>query len=184
MWTRKVCYNKFMTKIIQKENKILRQIAKEVLISEIKSRKIKNIIKKMAETLAGKENGVALAAPQIGEPLRIFIVDKNALEPTQDVDSKKEKRRIEPWIFINPVIKKISQKKQIVPEGCLSIEGVYGTIKRAEKLSVEAYDENGKKFTRGASGLLAQIIQHEIDHLNGVLFIDKAIKMERVTRNE
>ncbi|MBI4691847.1 MAG: peptide deformylase [Candidatus Terrybacteria bacterium] len=175
-----------MKSIIQKEDKILRQIAKEAPVDEIKSKKIKDIVRKMSGALAEKENGVALAAPQIGESLRIFIIDRNVLKAEEKPKEKpeKEKRKIEPWIFINPVIKKISQKKQIVPEGCLSVEGVYGDIKRAEKLTVEAYDENAKKFTRGASGLLAQIIQHEIDHLNGVLFIDKAENLERIKNYE
>jgi peptide deformylase len=157
-------------KIVQKENKILRMKAKEVPIKEIEGKKIKKIISRMKEVLAESKDGVALAAPQIGEPLRIFIAKDGPSRP--------------PMVFINPKIKKISKKKQIVPEGCLSVEGVYGIVKRAEKLTVEAYDEKGKKFFRGASGLLAQIIQHEIDHLNGVLFIDKAIHLERVTRNE
>ncbi|MCX6731665.1 MAG: peptide deformylase, partial [Candidatus Parcubacteria bacterium] len=61
-----------------------------------------------------------------------------------------------------------------------SVEGVYGTLKRPEKLTIEALDENGKKFNRGVSGLLAQIIQHEMDHLSGFLFIDKAIKLEKI----
>lgn len=156
-------------KIIQKENKILRQKAKEVPIKEIESKKIKKFISRMKEVLAESKDGVAIAAPQIGEPLQIFII-----KLTPDVGFK---------VFINPKIKKISKKKQIVPEGCLSVEGVYGAIKRAEKLTVEAYDEKGKKFTRGASGLLAQIIQHEMDHLNGILFIDKASKLEKITTN-
>jgi len=172
-------------KIVQKDNKVLRQIAKEVPVKEIKEKKIKDLIKKMSDVLSLAENGVALAAPQIGESLRLFIVDKNALlpgRPEDEIEGKpkeKKKKKTDPWVFINPVIKKISKKKQIVGEGCLSVEGMFGVIKRADKLSVEAYDENGKKFTRGASGLLAQIIQHETDHLNGILFIDKAEQLEK-----
>ncbi len=168
-------------KIIQKENRVLRQIAKEVPVKEIRERKIRDLIKKMSDVLSLSETGVALAAPQIGESLRVFIVDKNSLLPREPEDKPENKKRkkIDPWVFINPIIKKISQKKNIVPEGCLSVEGMFGTIKRAEKLSVEAHDENGKKFTRGASDLLAQIIQHETDHLNGVLFIDKAELLEK-----
>lgn len=148
---------------------------------EIGSKKIKDILRRMEEMLAGNKEGVALAAPQIGEPLQIFIIaDVFQGESLETKDSPKKKP---PMIFINPIIKKISKKKQIVPEGCLSVEDVYGAIKRAEKLTVEAYDEKGKKFTRGASGLLAQIIQHEMDHLNGILFIDKAIKLEKITGN-
>ncbi|MCX6731654.1 MAG: peptide deformylase [Candidatus Parcubacteria bacterium] len=62
----------------------------------------------------------------------------------------------------------------------LSVEGVYGTLKRPEKLTIEALDENGKKFNRGVSGLLAQIIQHEMDHLNGILFTSKTVKLEKI----
>lgn len=177
-----------MTKIIQKENRVLRQVAKEVPLRKIRSTEIKTILKKMGMALGESKNGVAIAAPQIGESLQIFIIDKNSLlsqhqmsveKPTPSVGSKK----IDPWIFINPVIKKISKKIQTVSEGCLSVRGVYGVIQRAEKTTVEAYDENGKKFSRGASGLLAQIIQHEIDHLNGILFIDKAKTLEKYGEN-
>ena len=72
-------------------------------------------------------------------------------------------------IFINPKITKISKKKKTVKEGCLSVTGVFGVITRAEKVTVEAHNEKGEKITRGASGLLAQIFQHEMDHLNGIL---------------
>ena len=163
---------------VGEDNKILRQKAKEVVQKEIGSRKIKDILRQMEKILAESKEGVALAAPQIGEPLQIFIV-KKAISPLLGGGIAKPGL----MVFINPKIKKISKKKQIVPEGCLSVGNVYGAIKRAEKLTVEAYDEKGKKFTRGASGLLAQIIQHEIDHLNGILFIDKAITLQRVTSN-
>lgn len=160
--------------IVQKGNKILRQKAKEVPVKEIKSKKIQAVIKRMAEILPAAKDGVALAAPQIGESLRIFIVKQPILDSkTPDAEKKP------PLVFINPVIEKISQKKRLVSEGCLSTINVFGVIKRAEKVRVSAYDENGKKFTRGASGLLAQIIQHEMDHLEGVLFVDKAIRLEK-----
>lgn len=162
-------------KIIQKNEKVLRQKAQEAPIREIKNKKIKDIISRMGKALSQSKDGVALAAPQIGESIKIFIV-KKAVEPPLGGSTAK------PMVFINPIIKKISKNKLTVHEGCLSVEGIYGTIKRAEKLTVEAYDENGKKFTRGASGLLAQIIQHEVDHLNGVLFIDKAIELEKYAK--
>ena len=77
-------------------------------------------------------------------------------------------------ILINPKISRLSRKKEWIPEGCLSVRPLYGKTFRSKKATVTAYDENGKKFTRGASGLLAQIFQHETDHLNGILFIDHA----------
>lgn len=168
-------------KIVQKDNKILREIAKEVAVKDIGSKKIKNILKKLAEALAEKREGVAIAASQIGEPLKIFIIDGNVWKLKEKIiEHKEELSKKQPIVFINPVIKKISKKKQMVYEGCLSVERVYGTLKRSEKLTVEALDENGKKFVVGAAGLLAQIIQHEMDHLGGILFTDKAIKLEKL----
>ena len=88
-------------------------------------------------------------------------------------------------IFINPKISKLSREKDWVPEGCLSVRWLYGQTFRSKKALITAYDEKGKKFTRGASGLLAQIFQHETDHLNGILFIDHAkdIKEELPKQN-
>ncbi|MBI3888666.1 peptide deformylase [Candidatus Nomurabacteria bacterium] len=81
-------------------------------------------------------------------------------------------------MFINPKISKLSRDKVWVPEGCLSVRWLYGKTYRSTKATIAAYNENGKKFTRGASGLLAQIFQHETDHLNGILFIDHAIDIK------
>ncbi|MEI6057920.1 MAG: peptide deformylase, partial [bacterium] len=82
--------------------------------------------------------------------------------------------------FINPEITRLSREKHEVEEGCLSVRWLYGKMKRSKKASVRAYDENGKRFERGASGLLAQIFQHETDHLEGVLFIDHAYDVQEV----
>lgn len=171
-----------MIKIVQKGNRVLGATAKEVPVEEIKGKKIKEVLKKMTEALAEKNDGVAIAAPQIGESLRIFAVDRNVWLFKERAFKEGEKQMSPklPLIFINPIIKKISRKKQLVNEGCLSVKNIYGSLKRAEKITIEAFDENGKKNIIGASGLLAQILQHEIDHLNGVLFTDKAIKLERV----
>ncbi|MFC1730761.1 peptide deformylase, partial [candidate division KSB1 bacterium] len=92
-------------------------------------------------------------------------------------------------VYINPKIKKTSKKLSELEEGCLSVEGYSGTVTRSQQVTVEAYDEHGVKFTRGASGLLAQIFQHEIDHLNGVLYIDHARDIKKLetpeeTKNE
>lgn len=172
----------------QKDNKVLRQKAKEVPLKDIGSAEIKKLLEKMAKTLRENNEGVALAAPQIGKSLRIFIVDRsvwegkapttNQPESTTVVDSGSEKKP--PIVFINPRITKTSKKKKTVSEGCLSVDGMYGIIERAEKATIEAYDENGKKFTRGTSGFLAQVIQHETDHLNGTLFIDNAKDIQKV----
>jgi len=181
--------------IIQKEDKILRRISKEVAISDIKKPKIKKIIQKMKEALNAEEDGVAIAAPQIGENLRIFVISKKIFEIMDEekiqnktpkiekeniLKDKKEKTVYKDMVFINPKILKISKKKILTEEGCLSVRWLYGKVKRAEKTLIKAYDENGKLFTFGGSGLLSQAFQHETDHLDGILFIDKAINLKEI----
>lgn len=169
-----------MKKILQKEEKVLRRTAKEILIKDIKTPKIKNVLKEMSISLKSQGDGVAIAAPQIGYSLRIFVVSGRIFEKdfiTTDKSLKTEektKKKIKDLIFINPKISKLSKDKEWVPEGCLSVRPFYGKTFRSKKATVGAYDENGKKFIRGASGLLAQIFQHETDHLDGILFIDHA----------
>jgi peptide deformylase len=162
-------------KIVQKGDHVLKEKTKEIPVAEITGKNTQNIIQKMKESLSSVETGAALAAPQIGISSRIFIVKKNALEKEapetkQSIDSNFD----DFLVFINPQITKLSKKTNELEEGCLSVEGIYGTIARADKVTIEAYDENGQKISRGASGLLAQIFQHEVDHLDGVLFVDKA----------
>ncbi len=171
-----------MRNVVQKENKILRQKARELKPEEIKSGKIKKLLKKMSETLISYDEGVALAAPQVAESLRIFIVSGRFFHPDlkmKNEDEMKEKKTKD-IVFINPKIIKMSKKRMIMPEGCLSAEGLQGEIKRSDKVTIEALDENGRKFTRGTSGLLAQIIQHEADHLNGILFTDFAKNLKKI----
>ncbi|MFA6430329.1 MAG: peptide deformylase [Candidatus Paceibacterota bacterium] len=167
------------TKILQKDNPILRQISKSILEKEIKSPKIKKIILDMKKALNSQEDGIAISAIQIAEPVRIFLISKKIFEILgENKDEIREK--VKDLIFINPKIKKFSKEKQLLEEGCLSVRYLYGKVSRCKKVQVEATDENGNKFSRGFSGLLAQIIQHENDHLDGILFIDKAIDIEEI----
>lgn len=167
------------TEILQKGAPILRKVARSVPVKEIKSKKTREILKKMREALHAEEDGAAIAAPQIGESLRIFMVRSDILafikdKNTRDRSKSRSAEVTKDLVFINPEILKNSQKKIKVEEGCLSVRWLYGQVKRSEKVTLKAYDEAGKEQTRGASGLLAQIFQHEVDHLNGVLFTDKA----------
>lgn len=165
-----------MVKIVQNGDKVLREIAKEIPISEIKTPKIKKILSDMSSALISQDDGVAIAAPQIGLSLRIFVVSGRVFD--EDFISGKITSptlvKHKDLIFINPKIKKISKDKKLMSEGCLSVRPLYGKVRRATRVTVEAYDENGKKFTREGAGLLAHIFQHETDHLEGILFIDKA----------
>lgn len=174
-----------MKKILQRNSAVLREIAKEVPLGDILGPKIQKTLSEMKEALDSQDDGVAIAAPQIGYGLRIFVVSGKVeaimkkAEDAEAVASEETKpKRGKDLVFINPVIKKISKEKKYVEEGCLSVRYLYGQVLRSKKATVEAYDENGKKFMRPGIGLLAQIYQHEIDHLNGTLFIDKAKNIE------
>ncbi len=163
-------YNQVMVEIVQKNNPVLRQKATEVNVSELTSPRIRQVLADMKKALASQEDGVALAAPQIGIPLRIFIVAGFALAE----ELQESKDRPDDLVFINPVITKLSKDKAELEEGCLSVRNFYGKTLRSTKAIVRAYNEKGKIFQRGGSGLLAQIFQHETDHLDGILFIDHA----------
>jgi len=173
-----------MKEIVQKEDSVLRQTAKPVLESEINTSKIKKILADMKEALDKEEDGVAIAASQIGVSLRIFIVSGKIFSNPETGVKPAPEGKVEHLVFINPEITKTSKKKSWIPEGCLSVRWTYGEVKRAENVTVRALDENGKSFVRGSGGLLAQIFQHETDHLDGTLFTDKARNLEEVKPEE
>ncbi len=166
------------TIIVNKDAPVLREIAKPVAIGDIKGKKIQDILKRMKIALKREDDGVAIAAPQIGESLRIFVVSGRVVSLINQNSEQKE--TFPDIVYINPEIIKYSKKKKGVEEGCLSVRWLYGLVERSEKVTIRAYDEQGKKFTKGASGLQAQIFQHEVDHLNGILFIDKAENIENL----
>lgn len=168
-----------MQKILQKNSEILRKVSQNIKIDEIQSKKIKDLIEKMKEALQSQDDGVAIAAPQIGVNLNIFIISKRAFEMSKKYSSIDYDK-----VFINPQIKKLSKEKKEMEEGCLSVRYLYGKVLRSNKAVIEALDETGKKFTMGGSGLIAQIFQHETDHLNGILFIDKAKDLQEVLPEE
>ena len=136
---------------------ILRQKAEPV--AEVND-EIRQLAEDMFETMI-EADGVGLAAPQVGKSIRMFVV-------IADDDVRR--------VFINPQIIKTSQKTGEYDEGCLSIPQVYETIVRPVAVTVQALNENGKPFTLEADGLLARIIQHEYDHLDGILYIDRGDK--------
>jgi len=156
--------------IITEPNPILRQVGKELTVEEIGSKKIKKLIKDLIETMY-IHDGVGIAAPQVGESVKIFIIAKD-FTPTKEKD----------LILINPVWEKKSIAKYIDEEGCLSVPGVYGLVKRYKKIKVKALDENGKEICFEAEDFPARVIQHESDHLQGILFIDKAKKLRRAEK--
>lgn len=163
-----------MAKLVNTDHPALHDIAEEVPREEIMSPRIKKVLSDMHAALVSYNaegfTGVAIAAPQIGVPLRIFIVhdtstDRNPQDSVPDI------------IAINPRIVKTSKRHHVVGEGCLSVPEHYGAVSRATHATLRAFDENGEEYERGAKGLLAQIFQHEVDHLDGILFIDRAEKV-------
>lgn len=169
----------------ESKNPALRDISRPLSASEIKSAKVKKLITDMKKLLAKEEHGVALAAVQVGEPLRMFIISGRALargargakdEPIRQAQGKPPvSNEVEKdQVYINPILLKVSRKKTVKHEGCLSIRGKWGEVPRAEKATLQYTDERGNIAMRGASGFLAHIFQHETDHLEGVLYTDKA----------
>lgn len=180
-----------MIEIVQNGDPVLRTVAKEVPVSSITSSKIMKVLDNMKKALHSQDDGVAIAAPQIGESHRIFVVSGRIFDddfirgraPSKNSDLKTKK--IHPdLVFINPIFKKISKDRKLMAEGCLSVRPLYGKVRRATKATMEAYDETGKKFTKSGTGLLAHIFQHETDHLDGILFIDKARDIHESTSEE
>ncbi|MBI1956902.1 MAG: peptide deformylase [Candidatus Niyogibacteria bacterium] len=172
--------------IIQKEDPRLRHQSEHVSLADIPKKAMRDLIEKMKLALRAEPSGIGLAAVQIGVPKALFIVSRYILDPEktdalEDEEAAKKKKETEEYlVFINPRITKQSRKKEIMTEGCLSVRGAFGKIKRSTNVTIEAYDEHGKKFTRGAGGLFAQVLQHETDHLNGILFVDHALTLEKL----
>ena len=163
-----------MAKLVPENHPALHSIAEAVPEEMFGTPKLKKILKDMREALFSYKSegftGVAIAAPQIGLPLRIFMVEDTAPD-------KYGTRVLPTLVAINPQIVKLSKKKKSMSEGCLSVKDRYGTVERAERATIRAYDEHGKVYERGGGALLAQIFQHECDHLDGTLFVDRATKI-------
>lgn len=177
-----------MSDIIQQDAPVLRGIAKRV--DNFNSKDLNVTILKMAEMMFQESDGIGIAAPQIDVPLQIFLVASDVLSPAmldkriaKNKERGKHPKKIsenEYLVFVNASFKKLSTKKKNDIEGCLSVRGYYGEVLRPEKVVIEYYDKNGAKHRRGASGLFARVLQHEMDHLRGILFIDKAQHIEKI----
>ncbi|QIK16810.1 peptide deformylase [Blattabacterium sp. DPU] len=151
--------------IILYGNPILRKKCLDIDFSFYENRKkINQLIKDMFETIH-KVKGVGLAAPQIGKNIRLFIVETPYLEEKDIINNYKE-------VFINAKILKTYGKKSKFNEGCLSIPGIMGYIKRKSNVIIEYFDQNWKKQKKTLTGICARVILHEYDHIEGKLFID------------
>ncbi len=160
-----------MAKLVPENHPVLHAIAEEVTPEEITNGTIAKLVRDMKQALHGYSvdgfTAVAIAAPQIGVSKRVFIIE----------DQSKDRDALPSFVAINPQIIKFSKKTHEVGEGCLSIPEYYGLVKRSTNVTLRAQDEHGNWFERGAGSLLAQIIQHEYDHLDGILFTERASKV-------
>ena len=166
--------------IIQDPTSSLRNRAKELNQNVITTPAVQTIIRDLKDTLAVSEDGIGIAAPQIGESKRIFIVSEEAKFVGKPHDEKKHWASL---VYINPIVTKKSRTRIDGVEGCLSVPGKFGVVTRHEKISIEAINEHGKKVAHGATKFFARVIQHELDHLDGVLFIDKAKRFVEATKD-
>jgi peptide deformylase len=157
-----------MAKLVPENHPALHTIAETVTDEEFSNGTVSKIIKGMRQAIKTYDVGgyvaVAIAAPQIGVSKRIFLV----------ADQSEENDRLPSIVAINPEIIKRSKKTHALSEGCLSVPERYGVVKRYTNVTFRAQNEHGEWYERGAGGLLAQIVQHECDHLDGTLFTDRA----------
>jgi len=169
-------------RITQDGEAVLRQTAQPVPKELFGTKELDQILLDMALALDGEHNGVAIAAPQIGVSYRIFLVRYDRILP--DPEEGAPPHAVLVGVYINPEITKTSRRKVSMEEGCLSVAGMFGKTKRYDRATVVAYDRDGNKFERGGGGILAQIFQHETDHLNGILFVDHATDIKDRTSHD
>jgi len=157
-----------MAKLVPENHPALHTIAEEITAEEFSDGTVTKLIKDMKSALKSYNVdgfvAVAIAAPQIGVSKRVFLIE----------DQSKDRESLPSIIAINPQIVKVSKKTHVVGEGCLSVPDRYGEVRRHMNVTMRAQDEHGTVYERGAGGLLAQIFQHENDHLDGILFVDRA----------
>ncbi len=161
--------------VVQVGDPILRRRAVDVPTTEIGSDLMSQLIDRMWETLDDVP-GVGLAAPQIGEPWRVVVVH-DLVEffhnYTDQQLAERERETIEPYVLINPVLTPVGHETRNHFEGCLSVEGYMAAVERFHEVEIEYLDPTGQRCVRRVSGWHARILQHEVDHLNGTLYVDR-----------
>lgn len=147
-----------LLKIVTIPSKNLREPSQEIKPADISQLSV--LIENMIDTMYAGD-GIGLAAPQIGKNIQLIVIGKDATTNNRD------------WALINPQIIKHSWRKQTAEEGCLSVPGINVKVTRSKKIIVKALNQEGKEFTFTAEDYFARVLQHEIDHLNGILIVDK-----------
>lgn len=166
-----------MAKLVDRNHPALHTMAEEITAEDFSSGTVAKIVKDLHAALADYSvegfTPVAIAAPQIGCSKRMFLI----ASPEDDTE-------LPNLVAINPVITQTSKKTQLVGEGCLSLPDLYGEVYRYKNVTFRAQDETGASYERNTGTLLAQIVQHEIDHLDGILFTDRAERVWSIDEQE
>ncbi|MCC7304286.1 peptide deformylase [bacterium] len=163
-------------------NPILYKKTKEIPVKDIKSAKIQTFLNNLGETVTHYTRAAGLAAPQVGRDFRVFCLklDKKSLNYDVIFPKNFEIPASKPFFFINPVLQVIDGATEEMGEGCLSIPFYHVFVERYLKIKVSAYTSDGEKFEIIAKGMYARYIQHEVDHLNGILIFQRAKKPEDI----
>ncbi len=151
--------------ITKEPNPLLHQVSKNLTAEQITSKETKEFLANLIETMYVKD-GVGIASVQVGNPIQMCVIARD-FTPDKKTD----------LVLINPKFEKKSVLREWGEEGCLSVPNTYGSVRRFKKIKVSALNEKGEKIEFVATEFFARIIQHEIDHLNGILFIEKAKKL-------
>jgi len=146
-------------------------------------KEIAELIKQMREAMR-QAQGVGLSANQVGLDLRFFVAQIPQTQMNTDKNTDEHGYSGKFYTIFNPEIIKFSKEKDVIEEGCLSVPEVSGLVQRPEKITLIGQDKNGKKIKIKAWGILARIFQHEIDHLNGILFIDRTKKVYKLSKEK
>ncbi len=157
---------KILTINNKKEEKFLRTKTADFDFNKFSKKEISELLKTMREIMI-EARGIGLSANQLGLNLKFFVAQ---------ISDKSLKF----YVIFNPEIIKFSEEKIVMDEGCLSVPGVYGLVERSARITLVGRDENDKKIKIKTSGILARVFQHEFDHLNGILFIDKASNIHKI----
>jgi peptide deformylase len=164
-------------KIVQAGEKVLRQRARALTVNEIRSRATQQLIDSLRETMHAAP-GVGLAAPQIGLGLQLAVIEDKAeyqRDAPPDFIQERERKPVAFHVLVNPVITLEPGDEAEFFEGCLSVAGATAVVSRARRARVDCLDHNGKSKTIHATGWYARILQHEIDHLYGTLYVDRML---------
>ncbi|HEY6121660.1 MAG TPA: peptide deformylase [Pyrinomonadaceae bacterium] len=161
--------------IVQAGDPVLRKVARPMLVDEIRSASTKKLIEQMRHTMR-EAPGVGLAAPQIGESIQLAVIE-DRIDYTKDISSEqlaeRQRSQVDFHVIINPKISIVDEATLDFFEGCLSVAGFAAVVRRGANVRVECLNERAEPITITAQGWYARILQHEIDHLNGTLYIDR-----------